>query len=140
MKSFSIKRLLSIFITLINIMLPFDLYAEAYTCPSIELIKSRKISKDFDWTVSDKTTLKQVLNVSELIDVSIENHGEFIGCIYKSDNEMVRLDAKPITVDCLVITSSLNWLMNENGQSVCNENNKMQCKFEVSCQIIMDGS
>ena len=135
-----LKTYASIFVSFVLLILSFNLKAEDYSCPSIDSIKSRTISKDFDWTVSENTSLEQVLNVTELIDVSIENHGEFIGCIYKSDNHKVRLDAKPITVDCLVVSNSKNWLLNQKGQSVCNEPNKMDCKFEISCQMIMGDS
>ena len=136
------KLLNSIFISMISfsvLIVPFSLRAESYSCPSIQSIKDRTISKEFDWTVSEQTTLEQVLNVSELLEVRIENHGDFVGCIYKSTNDLVRLDAKPITVDCLLVPLSANWLMNDIGQSVCNDTDKMRCKFEVSCQLILDG-
>ena len=130
------------FVILLTCIFVFDrdANAEIFSCPSIQSIKNRTISKEFEWTVSENTSLDAVLNVSKLEAVSIENHGEFVSCIYQSHNEKVRLDAKPITVDCLVVTHSANWQDNKSGRWVCIDNNKMNCQYEVSCQIIQDGS
>lgn len=115
-------------------------FATSFTCPAVQSIKDRTISKEFDWTVSEETSLESVLNVSELLSVTIENHGQFLRCTYNSSDVEVNMDAKPITVDCLIVPSSQNWINHDNGRSVCNDVVKGRCEIETSCQIIQDGS
>ncbi len=112
-----------------------QLHAESFSCPLISEVKERTISQYFEWTVSDDTSLHSILNVNELLSVSIESYGEFLACTYMSETIQFRLDAKPLEDNCLLVPTSENWFSDGSGKSVCQDDEKGRCVFEINCQF-----
>ena len=54
-------------------------------CPTPEQVRERNINRDYEWSVDETVTLDMLLMVSELREVSLQNHGEFVSCHYLSE-------------------------------------------------------
>lgn len=103
-------------------------------CPSVQIIKERNISRDYEWTIDERRSLEDVLSVKKLYSVRIKNKGEFIACHYSGENNLLRLDGKPIGTNCRVQKESSNWKMSENGEYVCKEEDINLCIYEIHCE------
>ncbi len=93
---------------------PIQLFADQ--CPTPEIIKDRKISRDYEWTIDERRTLDDVLSVEKLYSVRIKNNGEFIACYYSGSRNLLRLDGKPLKEACVVNNYSGSWELAENGE------------------------
>ncbi len=102
-------------------------------CPTPDIIKERKISRAYDWTIDERRTLEDLLAVEELYSVRIKNNGEFAACYYSSPGQLLRLDAKPLKEDCTVAKYEGNWADSSASEQVCNEPDVYQCRFAIYC-------
>jgi len=103
-------------------------------CPSAQIIKERKISREYEWTIDERRSLEDVLSVKKLYSVRIKNKGEFIACHYSGDKNLLRLDGKPVENNCIVRKKSSNWQMSENGEFVCKDEDLNLCIYEIHCE------
>lgn len=129
----SLKNVFLSAIVFIGFFFSINSFADVITCPSTDSIKSRKISQEFEWTVSEDVSLHSLLNVDRLYSVSIENYGEFMACTYESEGIRIRLDGKPITVGCLLKPQSEQWLNSGSGQYICLEAEIENCHVAIDC-------
>jgi hypothetical protein len=107
------------------------LYADQ--CPTPEIIKERKISRDYEWTIDERRTLDDVLSVKKLYSVRIKNNGEFIACYYSGVKNLLRLDGKPIKESCVLNKTSNSWEKAEHGDLVCKEKDLSLCSYNIDC-------
>jgi hypothetical protein len=105
-------------------------------CPSAEIVKERKISQEYDWTIDERRSLEDVLAVEKLYSVRIKNRGEFIACYYSSDNQLLRLDGAALKKGCLINKKSGNWQGSENEEQVCKEEDLSLCIYEIHCEKV----
>jgi hypothetical protein len=103
-------------------------------CPSSEIIKERNISRDYEWTIDERRSLKDVLSVEKLYSVRIKNKGEFIACFYSGSKKLLRLDGASLTEKCVIRIQSGNWEQAENGEQVCKEDDLSLCLYEIHCE------
>ena len=103
-------------------------------CPSPEIIKERKISRDYEWTINEKRSLDDVLSVEKLYSVRIKNKGEFVACYYSGSKNLLRLDGSPIEEECVINKSSGSWEFLENGEQICKEEDLNLCQYEIHCE------
>jgi hypothetical protein len=103
-------------------------------CPSPEIIKERKISRAYEWTIDERRSLDDVLSVEKLYSVRIKNKGEFIACYYSGSKNLLRLDGTSLKKECVVKKKSGNWDFSENGEQVCKEENLNLCHYEIHCE------
>jgi hypothetical protein len=109
------------------------LAAEADGCPSAMDVRYRLISETYEWTVDEGITLEDVISVTRLFAVSIENHGEYVSCKYEYDKRFLKLDGAPKKNNCRITFSSGKWLDAGNGKLICDEEDVTQCNFKVEC-------
>ena len=121
------RRILFIVLVLCNFS------ARAETCPAVSEIIERQISKLYEWTVEEGTTLDDLLSVNRLFSVRIHDNGRFVSCRYTARKWPVKLDASPEINDCHVIQSGGHWKEVDSGQLVCDEKNLFACEFSISC-------
>jgi len=124
-KSYKFICLLCIFIN------PRQLIADQ--CPTPEIIKDRKISRDYEWTIDERRSLDDVLAVENLYSVRIKNKDEFIACFYSGSKNLLRLDGKPVKEGCVVNKKSGSWELVENGEKVCKETDLGLCVYDIYC-------
>ena len=115
------------------ILLFISLPCLADQCPTVEQVRERNISRDYDWSVSEDVTLDMLLAVSELNKVELNNHGEFVACHYTSDGLPVRLDGAPPEPNCRISKLAGDWLPGKGGALDCTENEPDQCQFQIEC-------
>lgn len=120
---------ISLFIFLFYINIAF-----ADQCPSAEIVKQRKISRDYDWSIDERRSLKDVLAVEKLYSVRIKNNGEFVSCYYTGKNGLLRLDGARLEENCIINIRSGRWIETENGEQICNEVDLAQCIYETHCE------
>ena len=108
-------------------------WANADVCPSPEIVRERKISREYEWTINERRTLEDVLAVEKLYSVRIKNKGEFVACYYTSKQRSMRLDAKPLKADCSVTHYSNNWEAPSGLELVCRDDDVYQCQFAILC-------
>jgi hypothetical protein len=125
---FYIKANLYIFLCLLSICT-----VQAERCATPDEVRDRRISPDYDWSVSEGVTLEAVLSVTQLYQVTIENYGEFVACKYEANQQYIRLDGAPKDTKCPVQSVSDNWFVSVSGQTVCEEEDSTLCRFEPSC-------
>jgi hypothetical protein len=113
------------------LLLPATVFADQ--CPSAEQVRERNISRDYEWSVAETVTLPMLLEVSELREVSLQNHGEFVSCHYLSDQLPVRMDGAAPDPGCLVTRASGTWISLPGGTLKCNEEKHDQCHFSIQC-------
>jgi hypothetical protein len=102
-------------------------------CPTPEIIKERKISRNYEWTIDERRSLDDVLSVEKLYSVRIKNNGEYIACYYSGSKNLLRLDGKPLKQSCQVIKISASWELAGNGEQVCKEDDPGLCKYDMNC-------
>ena len=124
-----IKRRLIIF----AILLAFNSFVFADTCPSATDIRNRKVPETYEWTVHYELALDDLLSVTQLFAVSIENYGEFVSCKYESPRREVRLDGISKTEKCLIMVDSGNWFTMDDGKIICQEDDLSKCQYKYEC-------
>ena len=105
----------------------------AGNCPDPETIRLRELSRELEWTVDGQTTLDELLAVISLYAVRISNYGEYVSCYYTTDEWTVKLDAKPVTIGCLIMPDAGRWTSTDSGQLVCQEEDVNRCGFRIEC-------
>lgn len=123
-----IKRL-----TITVILLLFSSFVAADTCPSASDIRSRNVPEAYEWTVHYELALDDLLSVTQLFAVSIENHGEFISCKYESPRREARLDGISKIKKCLITVDSGNWFTMDDGKIICQEDDLSKCQYKYEC-------
>ena len=108
--------------------------AYADRCPTPDEIRGRTIAKDYDWTVNERTSLENILSVKQSIAVRVMKNGEFVSCRYTTERQLIRLDGVPVQEKCVITVSSGDWINTTTGESVCQEEDTMQCLFNIECQ------
>ena len=108
--------------------------AMADQCPSVEIIKERKISRAYDWSIDERRSIDDLLSVKNLYSVRIKNKSEFVACYYSSSKNTIRLDGAVIEKDCLIKKTSGRWETSESGELVCKEEDLSLCQFEIVCE------
>ena len=124
-----IKRRLIIFV----ILLLFSPFVVADTCPNASDIRDRKVPEAYEWTVNYEMALNDLLSVTKLYAVSIENYGEFVSCRYESPRREVRMDGIPITGKCLITVDTGDWFTIDDGRIVCQEDELTNCQYKYEC-------
>lgn len=118
---------------ILAILLVFNTFVFADTCPSSEDIKNRKVPNVYEWTVNYEMALDDLLSVTKLYAVSIENHGEFVSCRYLSPRREVRVDGVSKTKNCLITVDMGNWFIMDNGKIICQEDELNRCQYKNDC-------
>jgi hypothetical protein len=126
------KTLLSFLLALL-----FSSLVSADTCPTANDIKDRKVPEAYEWTVNYEVALDDLLAVTQLYAVTIENHGEFISCKYDSPNREVRLDGISKAEKCLITVASGDWFTMDNGAIICQEDELSKCQYKYECKRIL---
>ena len=103
-------------------------------CPPAQIVKDRKISRDYEWTLDERKTLDDVLAVERLYSVRIKNKGEFVACYYSGKTGLLRLDAKPEKEGCIIAIKTGEWTALDTGEALCVEDNLQLCHYEISCK------
>lgn len=122
---------ISIFLFFININV-----VNADQCPSAQIVKERKISREYDWSIDERRSLEDVLAVEKLYSVRIKNRGEFVACYYSGNDQLLRLDGASLEKECLIKNKSGNWIKAENGERICKEEDLSQCIYEIHCEKV----
>ena len=121
--------------------LSFSPFISADTCPTVSDINDRKVPEAYEWTVNYEVALDDLLAVTRLYAVTIENHGEFVSCKYDSPNREVRLDGISKVVKCLITVDSGDWFTMDNGGIICQEDELSKCQYKYECnQVLPDDS
>ena len=81
-------------------------FVSADTCPSVRDIGNREVPEAYEWTVNYELALDDLLSVTKLYAVTIENHGAFVSCKYESPRREVRLDGISKTKKCLIMVDA----------------------------------
>ena len=76
--------------------------------------------------------IDDMLSVTRLIAISIENQLEYVSCKYKIDSKFIKLDGKPVSENCSISISSGSWLTHGN-RKICSEKELDQCLFDIDC-------
>jgi len=119
----------------------FSSIVSADTCPSASDIKDRKVPESYEWTVNYEVALDDLLAVTRLYAISIENYGEFVSCKYDSPNREVRLDGISKAEKCLITVDSGDWFTMDNGAIICQEDELSKCQYKYECiQVLPDDS
>ena len=111
----------------------FSSVVSADTCPTVSDIKDRKVPEAYEWTVNYELALDDLLAVTQLYAISIENYGEFVSCKYDSPNREVRLDGISKAQRCLITVDSGDWFTMDNGAIICQEDNLLKCQYKYEC-------
>ncbi len=111
----------------------FSPFTSADTCPTASDIKDRKVPEAYEWTVNYEVALDDLLAVTQLYAVTIENHGEFVSCKYDSPNRGVRLDGISKAEKCLITIDSGDWFTMDNGGIICQEDDLSKCQYKYEC-------
>ena len=122
---------LTIFILLLAGLLCRSVYADQ--CPSPEIIKDRKITRQYEWYIDERRTLEDVLSVERLYSVRIRKQGELVTCYYSTKERLLEMDAKPIREGCEVIERSGGWQVINEQEKVCMEQNPYNCHYAIYC-------
>ena len=106
----------------------------ADSCPSPEMIIKRDLSKQYEWTVDENTTLQDLLSVKELYAVRIMDHDDYVSCHYTTDKWPIKLDMSPSSGKCKPVPHSSKWKNTDSGQVVCMEKDIANCDFNFECK------
>jgi hypothetical protein len=117
--------------------LSFSSFIYAETCPTASDIKDRKVPETYEWTVNYEVALDDLLAVTQLYAVTIENHGEFVSCTYDSPNREVRLDGISKAEKCLITVDSGDWFTMDNGAIICQEDELSKCQYKYECNQVL---
>ena len=111
----------------------FNPFVSADTCPNASDIRDRKVPEAYEWTVNYELALDDLLSVTQLYAVSIENHGEFVSCRYESPKREVRMDGISKTEKCLIMIDTGDWFTIDDGRIVCQEDELTNCQYKYEC-------
>lgn len=111
----------------------FNPFVSADTCPNASDIRDRKVPEAYDWTVNYELALDDLLSVTQLYAVSIENYGEFVSCRYESPKREVRMDGISKTEKCLIMVDTGDWFTIDDGKIVCQEDELTNCQYKFEC-------
>lgn len=103
-------------------------------CPSAQIVKDRKISRDYEWTIDERRTLDDVLSVKKLYSVRIKNKGEFVACSYTGTEHLLRLDGTSVKAGCIITKTSGRWENSKKGEQVCQEEDLSLCLYQIRCK------
>lgn len=112
--------------------------ASADRCPSPDIIKDRKISREYAWLIDERRSLEDVLIVERLYSVRIKNKGEFASCYYSADQHLLQMDARPLKPGCIVIEYGGKWKVVNSAEKVCAEEDVYQCQYAIYCDESSD--
>ena len=112
--------------------IPLETLGES--CPSPDKIRQRNLSKKYEWTVDEKTSLEALLSVKKLYSVRIMDHGAYVSCHYTSPKWPIKLDLAPARGACTFSRQKGEWKGTESGQEVCMEKNPGNCGFTSTCK------
>ncbi len=107
--------------------------AYAERCATADEVRDRQISADYEWSVNEEVSLDNLLSVTHLYGVTIENYGEFVSCKYEALQQYIRLDGAPKNSTCPVRALSDNWFVSESGRTVCSAKDFTLCHFDFGC-------
>lgn len=108
-------------------------FVSADTCPSVRDIGDREVPETYEWTVNYELALDDLLSVTKLYAVTIENHGAFVSCKYESPRREVRLDGISKTKKCLIMVDAGDWFTMDNGKIICQEDDITKCQYKYEC-------
>ena len=120
---------------LLALLFSSSIYAD--TCPTPSDINDREVPEAYEWTVNYEVALDDLLAVTQLYAVTIENHGEFVSCKYDSPNREVRLDGISKAVKCLITVDSGDWFTMDNGAIICQEDELSKCQYKYECNQVL---
>ena len=115
------------------ILLLFSPIVAADTCPSVRDIKNREVPETYEWTVNYELALDDLLAVTKLYAVTIENHGAFVSCKYESPRREVRLDGISKIKKCLITVDTGDWFTMDNGKIICQDDDIRKCQYKYEC-------
>ena len=104
------------------------------SCPSPEMIIKRDLSKQYEWTVDENTSLQDLLSVKQFQEARIMDHGLFVSCFYTSEKGTVRLDAAPVKGECSLTLHDDQWIKTDAAQDVCTDTIAGNCGFTYTCE------
>ena len=114
-------------------MLLLSLAAFADQCPTIDMIKERKISREYEWWIDERRSLEDILSVQKLYSVRIKEKGKYVSCNYKADNLLIAMEAAPIKEHCTVIQYKGDWQTINENEMVCTETDPYACLYAIYC-------
>ena len=115
------------------ILFLFGPFVSADTCPSVGDIKNREVPETYEWTVNYELALDDLLSVTKLYAVTIENYGAFVSWKYESPRREVRLDGISKTKKCLITVNTGDWFTMDNGKIICQEDDITKCQYKYEC-------
>ena len=115
-------------------MLFFTSNVPADNCPTPEAIRERTIPEQYDWTVDEGITLKELVSVNKLYAVRIMNYGDYVSCRYSTEKWPVTLDGKPEGDQCELVPDAGEWISTDSGHLVCREEDVTKCGFKFECK------
>ena len=111
--------------------LPSLIYADS--CPSVQIVKDRKISRAYAWYIDERRTLEDVLAVEKLYSARLKNNGEYVRCYYSGNGRLLEMDAWPLKAGCSIVEFKGEWEASDEQESVCNEEDVSMCQFALYC-------
>jgi hypothetical protein len=109
-------------------------YTQADDCPTAGEIRDKKISRSYDWAVTENTTLKALLSVEELYAVRIMDYDAYVSCRYTAVEWPVTLDGNPLKSTCKIVPDAGEWTGTDSGELVCREKDVTKCGFKMECR------
>ncbi len=109
-------------------------YVPADVCPTAEEIRGKKISRSYDWAVTENTTLEELLSVKDLYAVRIMDYDAYVSCRYTTVEWPVTLDGNPLESKCRIVPDAGEWTSTDSGDLVCREKDVTNCGFKMKCK------
>ncbi|MEM6998576.1 MAG: hypothetical protein AAF419_01900 [Pseudomonadota bacterium] len=107
--------------------------AFADQCPTVDMIKERKISREYEWWIEERRSLEEILSVQKLYSVRIKEKGKFVSCHYQADKLLIAMEAAPIKAHCTVTQYKGDWKNVNEIETVCTETDPFACLFAIYC-------
>ena len=107
---------------------------QADNCPTAEEIRDKKISRSYDWSVTENTTLKELYAVKRLYAVRIIDYDAYVSCRYATDKWPVTLDGNPLQPACKIVPDAGEWTSTDSGELVCREKDVTKCGYKMECK------
>jgi hypothetical protein len=107
---------------------------QADVCPTAEEIRDKKISRSYDWAVTENTTLDELLSVKDLYAVRIMDYDSYVSCRYTAVEWPVTLDGNPLDSECRIVPDAGEWTGTDSGELVCREKDVTKCGFKMECR------
>lgn len=132
-KNFKLKLMINRILSISVVFILLGPSVSADTCPSAIDIRNRKVPEAYEWTVNYELALDDLLSVTKLYAVTIENHGAFVSCKYESPRREVKLDGISKTKKCLITVSTGDWFTMDNGKIICRDDDIRRCQYKFEC-------